>query len=284
MSDSTITDIRPSPEPVIYQPKQSAIEALKDVVRGAKRVNLWWALATEDLLQRYKRSAIGMLWILLSFGLFLSVKFAIFSVILDVDVVDYLKYLATGYFLWIFIQRCLVDGCATFISSEGWIKGRKLPFSIFAFQMVTRNILTALIQVLVVAVILVLGGTEWTPNALISLFIVVILYPINAFFISILFGVITVRSRDFFYLVQSLNHIFLFLSPVLWQPEKMGALWDNLLVYNPIAHFLISVRTPLIYGTIPWTSVFVVLGVTAALGILSMAALQFAYRRIVYWI
>ena len=53
--------------------------ALLDWTRAARLGSLWTSLALEDLRDRYSRTALGLLWIVVSFALFVAVKIVVFG-------------------------------------------------------------------------------------------------------------------------------------------------------------------------------------------------------------
>lgn len=258
-------------------------KAIFDFKDGVKRAPLWLALAYEDIRSRYMRSFAGIGWVFLSFAFFVYVKIIIFAPMSGKDIVTFAPYVTMGYFVWTFISHSITEGCSTFISSKGWIKGSLVPLSVFVFRTVTRNIILTLINGLVVIVIFVY--TQTMPS-LVALFAVPIflLSVINAVWITYVFGALAARYRDFMHMISTLMRVMLFLTPIFWLPEQMGDLWTNFLIYNPFAHFLIAIRDPVLYGSIPMVSVNVVLFSTLFGSIVAAVVFTFSRAKIPFWI
>ena len=53
--------------------------AFQDWSKSARLVPLWSNLALEDLRDRYRRTVLGLTWIIASFGLFVAVKVFVFG-------------------------------------------------------------------------------------------------------------------------------------------------------------------------------------------------------------
>ncbi|MEM8921160.1 MAG: hypothetical protein AAGB25_07315, partial [Pseudomonadota bacterium] len=66
-------------------------------------------------------------------------------------------------------------------------------------------------------------------------------------------------------------------------PEQMGRLMD-ILIFNPLTHYIFLFRDPIIYGTVPMTSLWVVLGVTVVGSALALAVFAYSRRKIVFWL
>jgi len=256
--------------------------ALIDVVTGLSRWRLWMSLAAEDIRLRFKRTYIGVLWTTLSFALFVGVKVVIFSPFTDADSAYFTNYVAIGYFAWMFITAMITDGCNVFINAEGWMKGARLPLTLFVNVSMMRSLVLTLFNFIVVVGLMAIYHVIPTWAALWSL-VMFLLFVINGFSLHFILGILCARHRDVAHLVQAILRVMFFLTPIFWLPEQMGHLW-RYLVYNPFAHFLISFRDPLLTGIIPWDSFVVVTSFTVGLPVLAFFLLAFARRRIIFWL
>lgn len=255
---------------------------LQDIAEGVKRHQLWRALAIEDIRSRYMRSFGGIIWVFISFAFFVFVKTLIFAPLFGKEVTHFAPYVTTGYFVWAFVSSSISEGCNSFIAAKGWIRGARLPLTVFVFRTVTRNMILTSINALVVVIILVITRVQVTPVALFAIPMAGLLF-LNAVWVTILFSSIGARFRDFIHMVSTVMRVMLFLTPIFWMPDQMGNLWDYL-QFNPIAHFLIAFRDPILYGTIPILSVKVVGAITGVGWTLTLIVFAYARRRIVFWI
>lgn len=253
-----------------------------NLLNGLSRHHLWVALAVEDIRSRYMRSFLGMAWIFVSFAAFVGVKTVIFTPLSDEDLSFFAPYVTIGFFVWTFLNATLVEGSGTFIGAQGWIKGARLPLSIFAYQTVTRNCILTVVNFLVVILVLALARTPLTWDALWVLPLSV-LYIINAVWVTLFFSVLGARFRDFGHLVTTIMRVMMFLTPIFWLPDQMGELWD-ILIYNPLAHFIILMRDPILYGSLPMLSLKVVLAITVVGWTLALVSFKYARQRIVFWL
>lgn len=256
--------------------------ALKDLRGGFAKMHLARALAVEDIRARYMRSVLGVGWVFISFAVFVGVKVVIFTPLAQEGVGFFAPYVAIGFFAWSFIYAAIIDGCASFIGAQGWIKGTRTPLTIYVLQSVMRNLFLTAINLIVVALICLFSGLKLTWVSL-AVLPVCVLFVINALWLHFLFSTIGARYRDFVHLVQTIMRVMFFLTPVFWLPEQMGELM-KVLIFNPLAHYIFVLRDPILYGTIPWTSVWVVLGCTAAGCAAAFAIFARARQRIVFWL
>ncbi|WP_083918613.1 ABC transporter permease [Woodsholea maritima] len=256
--------------------------SLLDLYNGFIKYKLWYALSIESIRTRFLRSFAGFSWVFISFGLFVLVKVIIFSSISGNNDPNFPAYVTVGFFVWFYVSSIAVDGCSVFVNSKNWIHGVKLPLSLFVYQTVCRNcILAGLNSLIVLAVILYTQPNLHIQSLWNLIFIPLIVF--NSIWITLLFALIGARFRDFVHMITSIMRILLFLTPVFWHPHQMGKLWQYL-QFNPIAHYLILVREPMLEGKVPLTSLTVVIAITLVSMALSLLSFSYARQRIAFWI
>src|SRR6516165_9160552 len=81
--------------------------AITDLVEGVRKSWLWTTLAQQDVKLRYRGPILGI-----------------------------------GLIFWTFIASMVTEGCGTFTSVQGIIQQVRLPFSLHAYRLVYRNLLT----------------------------------------------------------------------------------------------------------------------------------------------
>ena len=119
---STLKD--PSP---YFDSSSTGIQAtLKDLLDGLSMYHLWGRLGWNDILQRYRRSLLGPLWLTISMAVLIGALGLLYAKLFKVDAAEYIPFLAIGFVLWQLISGILLDGCNVFVQSEGIIKQIKL--------------------------------------------------------------------------------------------------------------------------------------------------------------
>ena len=237
--------------------------AFKNISDGFLRRSLWTRLAITDIQQTYRRSILGMAWISLSFGMFISAKILIFGSFPAVDRSTFAIWLAVGFWIWLFLIDAVVGGCNSFIASRPWIIGTNIPLFVYVLQTTTRALIRLCFALPVVIGVLFFFKWSFSPQWFWSLggFAALI---INCLWVQLFLATICVKYRDFAHLTQSIMHVMFFLTPILYQPEQLG---DKayLLNFNPFTHYLAVIRDPIYYQTFP-TLGWQVVGVITVLG------------------
>lgn len=254
-----------------------------DLTDGFKKHEVWSALAFEDIRSRYMRSFGGIGWIFLSFAFFVLVKIIIFGPTSGKNSAFFGPYVVIGFFIYMFMSTTIQEGCATFISAKGWIKGAKIPLSVFALKALARNCILAAINFLVVILVILYFKPDITWFALWS-FPLFGLLILNGIWVTLMFATIGARYRDFVHACNTVMRVMLFLTPIFWVPENIGPMWDKLLKYNPLSHFLILVRDPVLYHRIPMDSFIVVLSITVVGFVTSAFVFIYGRPRVPFWI
>ncbi len=254
-----------------------------DLYRGLRRWRLWSAFAWEELTATYRRSIFGVLWVSLSFGIFIAVKILIFGPLVGrFDTTYYAAYLAIGFFAWQFMVQIVSGAPNTFLSAENWIRNDPLPLSVFAYRGVLRSLFDLVLTGLVLLAVLVYLGTPVGWMSLLA-FPALLLFLLNAIWIKLLLGVICTRFRDIGHLVQTTMRVMFFLTPILWLPEQMPERLMQYLWWNPFAHFIWILRTPVLENLPATDSWIFALTVTGLGWIVTLVVFGLFRRRVVFW-
>jgi ABC-type polysaccharide/polyol phosphate export permease len=254
-----------------------------DLIDGLRMTDLWRTFAWDEIQQRYRRSLLGVAWIVIAYAMFVGGVSIIFSAFSREDGSFFLMHVAIGYAAFTFIVGNVTDGCTVFTGARVWIQSIALPHSIHIYRSICRSIFTFALQFLVAAVIIVAAG--WRPS-LINLMVLpaIAVLLLNAVAIQYLMGLISARYRDITHLVNSITRLLLFVTPILWIRSDLDNLRMNFVDFNPVAHYLEIFRAPLM-GLEPRPLSWIVVGViTVGIWIAAAVMASRMRRRLAYWL
>lgn len=241
-------------------------------------------LAWQDIRQAYRRSAIGPFWITASMAVQIGAMGVVFGIIFHAPLYDYLPFLATGIILWSLISGSVIDGCMAFINSESMMKQLDINVFVYVLRVVLRNLLNLAHNIVVIPLVFL---TMWHPMGWSILLLVpgLLVVLANLGWMTVALGMISARYRDVPQTVQALMTIIYFITPVMWQPQAVGA--DNahwLLGLNPFYHLLQLIRLPFLSAA-PTLENWV-LGIAFALvgWLIALGALRKFGKQIAYWV
>ncbi len=257
--------------------------ATKDVISGLKRYTLWWALSSNEIKQRYRRSVLGPFWLSLSMLIMVVALGLIYGQLFGMDINQYIPFLAIGLVIWNFVSFLINDGCQTFIVTSAYLKQLAMPKSVFALQVVSRNFLIFIHNVVIVAGLLLYFGIVPHYSALYAVPLGLILIMLSGLSLAIILGGLSARYRDIPQIVASVMQVLFFVTPVMFRGDMLKN-HEWLMTYNPFYYYLEFIRKPLLGEPAPNGS-FAVVSMMAFFSVVMALAFLARYRkRITYWV
>lgn len=263
---------------------KSTISGLKDVLSGFGRYPLVLMLGWQDVLQRYRRSALGPFWLTISMGVMIASIGFVFGQIFNAPMGEFLPFLAVGLILWGFILTVITDGCTGFISAEQIIKQVPMPLFVHILRIIWRNMLIFFHNMIIFPITLVVFDRSLEPGSVLAI-CGLLLLTINLAWISLLLGVLCARYRDLPQMVASVLQVLFYLTPIIWMPSLLpDRAGIYLLDLNPVYHLLAIVREPLLGGMPTALNWQVSLGMAVLGWIMTISFYSKYKRRIAYWL
>lgn len=254
-----------SPAPFVFSARTNygLLGMVNDIAAGLRAGRVWRAFAWEETKRRYRRSALGLAWIIIGYVAFVGAV-ALFFGNFNVKTAEaFAGYVAIGFAAFGFITSNIQDGTLVFSGSASWIKSVSLPYSVYALKSVTRSFLPFVLQMTAYFTFAFMTGTELRPIALLSLLALPV-YAVNAFGAQLLFGYLCARYRDLEHMIGTILRILLFVTPILWVYEDTKGVTRLLADLNPVTHYIEIFRQPLL-GLAPSASAWLVVGTSTLL-------------------
>lgn len=263
---------------------QQLKDGIRDALRGAALVQIWWALAHDFLKKRFRRSAIGLLWVPLSFALFITVKSIFFGSRPTGDLENFVAFIIVGYYCWTYISGMLLSATSAYVNSVHWIEGVQLPYSVYLYQTAVQEVIFFALSGIVVVVAFILLDVPINP-LMWTIIPALGVYVLSGIWTTFLFSSVGLKYRDLTHSMQAFMRVMFFATPILWSPEQFNSEFvKTLCLINPFTHYLAIVREPIISGTIPVLSWQIVCGVTLVGCLLAVFSFSLSRKRLVYWI
>lgn len=102
--------------------------------------NVLSQLIFQQLILRYRRTALGYLWTLINPLLMMSIMAMVFSTLFKADLKSFAVFLFAGMIPWNFFSAVITQSGASFINNEGLIKKIYLPKVIFPLKHCVRTV------------------------------------------------------------------------------------------------------------------------------------------------
>lgn len=258
-------------------------EAFADIAESVGHWRLWGRLGFMEVRRRYRRTVLGPFWTTLSMAILIGMLGFLFATLWKMEIREYLPYLASGFVVWLPVAAIITESCSIFTSAEPTLKQTRLPLMMFAFIVVWRNMIVFGHHIVVYFAVVMIFPVPFNWNTLLVVPGLFLLW-FNAIWIAMLIGAVAARYRDVQPLLTSMLQILIFVTPIFWPPDQLGRKAMYIVDPNPLYHFIIIVRAPLL-GTAPdplsWYFVLVVTVVGWTVTLLLFGRIR---RRLPYWL
>lgn len=234
---------------------------VRDLIAGLSHARLWLMLAANEMQTRYHRTFLGPVWVLVSFSVFLAVKIFIFTGMSGADESYYIAYLTLGLCVWYFVTGAVCDGAAIFVRNSTWILGIRTPYSLFIYASLAFAVLNFVICLLP-SFAIVAAYQPIEPGRILLSIAGACALTYLLIWVMLLLALLSVFVRDLIQLVATIMRVMFFLTPILWLPETIGAENSFFVHANPIYHMIELVRAPVLTGSIPNSTLMIIIGLT----------------------
>lgn len=244
-------------------------------------------LVARDLKSRYKGSALGFLWSLLT-PLFMALIYLFFLRLLAGRGVP-MEEIIIGVFAWQFTVQSVQSGMSCITGHSNLVKKVFFPRLVLPTASTLANLVNFLLSLIVQFVLLfvLMSMRGAAPSAAAwALPLVILLHTLFNLSLALLLAAANVFFRDTQHLVGLFLSAWFFVSPVMYNLSFMNAFatdrpWlMHLYMLNPLAGILTAYRALILPGVFfPW-SAWSVAGLLwpLALFVLSVAVFQRAQR------
>jgi lipopolysaccharide transport system permease protein len=256
--------------------------AYADIVCGTASWRIWTRMGWQEVKRRYRRTVLGPFWLTLSLGMFIGGMGSIWAPLFHANASEYLPFVTTGMICWTLIATIINEGCGTYTAAEALIKQLNFRLSTLNLILVWRNVIVLAHNLLIAVIVFLILPVPVNWNTLLFLPGLLIV-AINGVWISMLLGMICARYRDVPQLVGNLVQVMMFVTPVFWFSQQLGAR-AKLMAFNPLYHLINVIRAPLLGEAPSLLNYEAVL----AIAVVGWAITFFIYarfrKRIAYWV
>ena len=218
---------------------------------------LFEQMVRRELRQKYKGSALGVLWYLINPLVLMGAYALVFSVLLKVaDIPDYPLFLLVGLIVWVFFAQALLSAAPSLVQNAALVRKVRFPREAIPASVAVVQLVTFLVMLAVAtAVTLAVRGT-FEPALLLLVPVVALLFCF-VLGLSLAVSVLHAHFRDVEPVLGAALLPWFFVTPIFLRAEDLPGVADrewlgDLLMWgNPIAPFVDAVRQVLYAGVSP---------------------------------
>ena len=224
-----------------------------EIFRNFKRIG---RISIHDFYRRNKDTRLGFLWNILTPLIQVLIYWFVFGIGLRSGKpiaqggtqYDYLVWLFTGLFTWIYLRGAIIDGANCIYVKYSLISKMKIPLSILSVTSVLTALLMSLPSFAIVFLFLLLNGSFAALPQLVNLLYFIAASVLHFIGLSLVTSALSMVSRDCHRRLTSIMRVFLFLSPIFWSMEHMPE-WSRIyLKLNPLYHLMDIFRAGCLTG------------------------------------
>ena len=266
-----------------YDSAQRPPPFIDELIQLLRYRDLVLLMAGNILKNRYKRSFLGIVWMLLNPLLQTIVLAVAFGALFKSALPHYAVYLLSGLLAWSFITQTTQYTMGVMATGSGLLKRIYIPRATYVVAVVGNGLVNFLISILPLAlIVLVLQhpvSTSW-----LFLPVSILILAVFTLGLALLLSTASVFFNDSIDIYQIVVQAGFFLTPIMYPPSVLPEGLSGWMVLNPFFLMVELFRTPIYSNAVPETGLVVAAAVLALTTLLvgwtvfARQADQLAYR------
>lgn len=258
---------------------------ITESIHAFKAWPVWLHMGLQDMRNQFRRSRLGVSWVLINLSLMAGAIGYVYGHLFQQDLSTFFPLLISGLILWNFISSTIVQGCQTFIISEGYVKQFSMPKQVY----ILRFFLTAFLNLAIGFIVFFLVALSqhihfgWGSLWAIPGIMILATICLGHLFIFSYWGV---KIRDLAPALSSVFMILFYVTPIVFTPSMLES--RNLAFiykFNPLYYLIEIVRYPLLNAQMPNPEIyFLTLCYGAFIWVFALFTLFTFDRKVAYWL
>ncbi len=215
-----------------------------------KNAFLFQQLVSRDFKQKYKRTALGMLWSVLSPLLTLLVMRVVFLRFFGRTTPHYTTYLFSGIIVMSFYREATKTGMMCLVQNSGIISKINLPKHLFVFSRNVSALVNFVLTFVVYLVFCAIDRISFDAGFFLLLFPIITLTVMNIG-IGMILSCLYIFFRDTTYLYDVFLTLLNYLSAIFYTLDSFPARAQRLFLMNPVYAHIKYFRLIVIDHSIP---------------------------------
>jgi ABC-type polysaccharide/polyol phosphate export permease len=243
---------------------------------------LFEQMVRREMRQKYKGSALGVLWYLVNPVVLMGAYALVFSVLLKVaNIEHYPLFLICGLIVWVFFAQALLAAAPSLVQNASLVRKVRFPREVIPASVAIVQFGTFLVMLAIVLPVALAVRGNFEPELLLLPAVALLLFAF-VLGVSLAVSVLHAHFRDVEPVLTAALLPWFFATPIYLPVDKIPGVEDHELIgdllewANPIAPFVDAVRELLYAGAAPGAGHLLYL-VAVATGALAVGL--FAFRR-----
>jgi ABC-type polysaccharide/polyol phosphate export permease len=250
-----------------------AVDEFRSIIRYRDFV---FQLIRRDIVSRYKRSILGIVWTMLSPLGMMLVMALVFSQLFK-TVADFPVYILSGLVAWNFFAQTTSAAMSQMVWGSSLLHRIYIPRTAFVVSAIGTGVANLMLSLVPLALIMLFNGVAFHWS-LLFLPISIVLLAIFSLGVGLLLSAWAVYFPDIAEMYQVILIAWMYLVPIIYPPELIAEQFRFWLFYlNPMYYFIEIFRQPVYQGELP-SFVMLLLGLGIALFTLGLGWFVFTSK------
>jgi lipopolysaccharide transport system permease protein len=207
-------------------------------------------LVARDLKLRYKRSALGIVWSLVTPLSQILIFSFLFNRVLPLNIPNYTAFVFCGVLAWSWFQNALYAAAGSIVDNRSLVRRPGFPVAVLPAVTVATNMIQYLLALPVLLVTLLITGGALGVTAL-ALPLLLALQFLLTLGLAFLIAAAHVSFRDTQHLLSIALVLLFYMTPVFYRADLVPPEYQFIYALNPMAHLLSAYRAILIENVWP---------------------------------
>jgi lipopolysaccharide transport system permease protein len=257
---------------LVIEPGMASAHYWRDLWRYRE---LLYFLAWRDILVRYKQTAIGIAWVLIRPALTMAAFVAFRRLVgAPATTVPEPVLVFAAVLPWQFFATALLESSSSLTGNANLLSKVYFPRIIIPFAAVVTSLVDFAVTLgLLAALMAWYGIAPQAPLLLMPLFVMMAF--VLATGSGLLLSALTVKYRDFRYVVPFLIQIGLFVSPVAFSAESLPERWRAWYALNPMVGIIEGFRWTILGDRVTFDQMSIALAAVTTAAVTAIGVLYF---------
>ena len=217
--------------------KNRSLFAFSELVRYKE---LFWMLAWRDFKIRYAQTFIGLIWAFIQPAMTILILYVVFGRFANVDTgtIPHIVYSTCGVMAWTYFSFVMTNAGNSIISAQAMVKKIYFPRIIIPLSKAVVGFIDLGITALILVILMIIFDVPLSSNV-VFLPVFLVASVVAALSVGVLLSALTIRYRDFQYVIPFAVQLGLYITPTAYPAEfaisKLPE-WATILYFlNPMA-------------------------------------------------
>lgn len=233
-----------------YDSAQRPSPFIDEFIQILRYRDLVLLMAGNILKNRYKRSMLGIFWMLLNPLLQTIVLAVAFGALFKSALPHYPVYLLSGLLAWNFMTQTTQYAMGVMATGSGLLKRIYIPRATYVVAVVGNGLVNFLISILPLALIM-LALQHPVSASWLFLPVSILVLAVFTLGLALLLSTASVFFNDSIDIYQIVIQAGFFLTPIMYPPSVLPAALSGWMVLNPFFLMIELFRMPIYANTIP---------------------------------